>query len=147
MSDAELLAIADAFVKGYYAGDIRVITPPEDAISQGDKVMDIARVAAHQLMRGKISEAIHDHLTKKSLGTARVLVKVITGCRSAGMIAEGETYISKASRLEKENSELKTENTKLQKTLEKKEKLIEELQTMISAMRPTNKNDDEGMMP
>jgi predicted RNase H-like nuclease (RuvC/YqgF family) len=119
MSDAEILAIADAFVKGYYAGDIRVITSPEDAISQGDKVMDIARIAAHQLMGGEISEAIHNHLPKKSLGTARVLVKKITGCRSAGMITEGETYISKASRLEKENSELKAENAKLQKKLEK----------------------------
>jgi predicted RNase H-like nuclease (RuvC/YqgF family) len=147
LSDSEILAIADSFVKGYYAGDIQVITPPEDAISQGDKVMDMARISAHQLMRGEISEAIHNHLTKKSLDTARVLVKKITGCRSAGMIVEGETYISKAKRLEKENSELKAENTKLQKTLEKKEKLIEQLQTIINAIRPTKRNDDEGMNP
>lgn len=147
MNSSDIMALADDFVKGFYAGDILVITPPEDMKPINDPVLDTARNVAHSLIRSNLGDAIHLHATERTEETARKLVKLITSARNHGMIAESESNISKGKRLKQENAQLKEDNAKLQKEILRLNKLNEQLHMAIERLTPRTDNGNGVMKP
>lgn len=146
MNTDELIVLVDDFINRFYAGDIKIISPPEDMQEKEKEVNDVAREMAHALIRGRLTDEINLYVRMKSAVTARRLLKVITSARSQGMIIETESNNSKSKRLEQENIQLKEENAKLQKEIQRVNKLNEALHSVISRFEAKLKKTDDGTL-
>jgi hypothetical protein len=142
MNYKEIMTLADDFVNKFYAGDIQVVTPPEDMKAVGDPTKDMARNMAHSLIRSQLGDAINMHVRAKSFDSACKLVKLMTSARNQGMIVENESHVSKSKRLEQENGQLKEENLGLQKQIAKLTKLNKELETLVKSLTPIKKGEN-----
>jgi FtsZ-binding cell division protein ZapB len=134
MEALNIMTLADDFCRNFYAGDIKVITPPEDLQVGGDPLIHKAMIAAHAIIRSNLGDAIHVHITQKSESSAQNLVRLITTARDQGLIAENEAYMSKSKRLEQENENLKELNNKLARENDHLKKQVTALHETIARL-------------